>query len=267
MSYAKRSNLTSLRDKVVLITGASSGFGEALAHQCAEEGAKLILLARREEKLSKVKADILASHPSAAIHLVVLDVRDLDRIAALPDALPDEFKQVYVLVNNAGLALGTNHIQDNDLADIKTMLDTNVLAVAAFTKVFSKGMIERNSGHIVNIGSTAGWESYAGGSGYCASKHALRAFTSAARDELVASNIRVTLVSPGAAETEFSLVRFKGAADKAAAVYNGFDPLTAQDVADQVVFALTRPPHVQINDVIVTSVHQSGAKTLARPKA
>ena len=147
------------------------------------------------------------------------------------------------------------------------MLDTNVLAVAAFTKVFSKGMIARNAGHIVNIGSTAGWESYPGGSGYCASKHALRAYTSAAREELVSSNIRVSLISPGAAETEFSIVRFKGDEGKASAVYSGFDPLVAADIADHVLFVITRPPHVQVNDIVVTSVHQAGAKTLARPKA
>lgn len=251
--------------KVVLVTGASAGFGEAIAWRCAELGCKLILLARRQERLDALRQAICSTYPSVSIHTVSMDVRDLKAIEALPGNLPEEFSEVDVLINNAGLALGTQSVQDNVIEDIRTMLETNVLGVVALTKAISVGMVTRNRGHIVNIGSTAGWGAYAGGSGYCASKHALRAFTDAARDDLMATNIRVTLISPGAAETEFSLVRFKGDADKAAAVYKGFAAMNAADVADNVLFAITRPPHVQINDIIVSSVHQSGAKPPARP--
>ncbi|GAX83682.1 hypothetical protein CEUSTIGMA_g11107.t1 [Chlamydomonas eustigma] len=254
-----------LRGKTVLITGASSGFGEAIAWRCAELGGKLILLARRKERLEILQSEITAEYPDVEINLVVMDVRNTEEVQSLPSSLPPAFREVDILINNAGLALGTDPVQSNSIEDIKTMLDTNVLAVAVFTKVFTPGMVAKNSGHIVNIGSTAGHESYAGGSMYCASKHALRAFTNAARDDLVGTDIRVTLISPGAAETEFSIVRFKGDVDKAANVYKGFAAMNAADVADQIVFAITRPPHVQINDIIVTSVHQSGARTIARP--
>eukprot|EP00195_Chlamydomonas_chlamydogama_P012771 CAMPEP_0202892846 /NCGR_PEP_ID=MMETSP1392-20130828/2528_1 /ASSEMBLY_ACC=CAM_ASM_000868 /TAXON_ID=225041 /ORGANISM="Chlamydomonas chlamydogama, Strain SAG 11-48b" /LENGTH=267 /DNA_ID=CAMNT_0049576953 /DNA_START=116 /DNA_END=919 /DNA_ORIENTATION=- len=257
-------NTYDISGQVVLVTGASSGFGEAIAWRCAELGCKLILVARREDRLQAI-ADQLREKYSAAVHVVSMDVRNLDAVAALPAQLPQEFSEVSILINNAGLALGTSPAQDNLMEDMRIMLETNVLAVMAFTKAFLGSMVARNKGHIVNIGSTAGHESYPGGSGYCASKHALRAFTSATRDDVVSSNVRITLISPGAAETEFSIVRFKGDADRAAKVYEGMAAMNAADVADQVVYAITRPEHVQIADIVVMSVHQAGAKTLARP--
>ncbi|KAG1654762.1 hypothetical protein FOA52_015322 [Chlamydomonas sp. UWO 241] len=253
--------------QVVLITGASSGFGEAVAWRCAELGAKLVLVARRKERLEALAAQLVETYPGTRIHVVAMDVRQVELVGALPEELPEEFKQVSILINNAGLALGTQPVQSNFVDDIRTMLETNVLAVAAFMRAFTPGMVERNKGQVVNVGSTAGHESYAGGSGYCASKHALRAFTSSARDDLAGTDVRVSLISPGAVETEFSVVRFKGDAERAASLYAGYAKLVASDIADSIMYIITRPPHVQINDMVVTSVHQSGAKPAAKPYA
>ncbi|EFJ44998.1 hypothetical protein VOLCADRAFT_94686 [Volvox carteri f. nagariensis] len=247
----------------VLITGASSGFGEAMAWRFAEAGCRLVLLARRQDRLESLRDQLHFTY-HVPVHTVQLDVRNIAEVDLLPQQLPEEFATVDILVNNAGLALGTAAVQDNCMDDAVTMIETNVTAVIAMTKAFVQGMIERNRGHIVNISSIAGLEAYGGGSVYCATKHALAAFTTASRHDLVGTNIRVTSISPGAAQTEFSLVRFKGDQDKADAVYQGFDPLTAEDIADNVLYACTRPEHVQIADILVLATNQASAKGIAR---
>ncbi|KAL6753464.1 hypothetical protein V8C86DRAFT_2725577 [Haematococcus lacustris] len=253
-----------LSGKVALITGASSGFGEAIAHRFAELGMRLVLVARREERLRALAA-LLAERHGCEAHVVVQDVCDTAAVEGMVEALPASFQEVHVLVNNAGLVFGTPAAQEVDMGHVKTMFETNILAVIALTKACLKGMLARNDGHIVNLGSTAGHEAYPGGGVYNATKFALSAYTTATRHDLVGTNIRVTAISPGAVETEFSLVRFAGDAARAAAVYEGMAKMTAVDIADNVTYAVTRPPHVQIADLIVTSVHQSGAKYLARP--
>lgn len=220
-------------------------------------------MARRKERLDNLASQLQFTY-HVAVHTISLDVRNIAEVDLLPGQLPPEFGEVDILVNNAGLALGTASIQDNNLDDAITMLETNVTSVIAFTKAFVQGMIERNRGHIVNISSVAGTESYAGGSVYCATKHALAAFTTAARHDLVGTNIRVTSISPGAVQTEFSVVRFKGDQDKADAVYRGFKPMTAEDIADNVLYACTRPEHVQVADILVYATHQCSAKGIAR---
>lgn len=253
----------SLAGQVVLITGASSGIGEACAWRFAEAGAKLVLIARRRDRLEQLAADISAAY-KGGVHSVCLDVRDSAAVLRLPSELPSAFAEVDVLVNNAGLALGTEPVHEMSLDDVSTMLDTNVKQLMVFTRTFTPGMVLRNRGHVINIGSVAGHESYGGGGAYCACKHAVDAFTTAMRHDLVATDIRVTVISPGAVRTEFSLVRFAGDETKADAVYAGFHPLLADDIADNAVYAATRPPHVQVAELLVFATYQSSAKTLAR---
>mmetsp|Transcript_4805 Transcript_4805/g.12624 ORF Transcript_4805/g.12624 Transcript_4805/m.12624 type:complete len:268 (-) Transcript_4805:83-886(-) len=255
----------SIAGQVVLITGASSGIGEACAHRFAEAGCKLVLIARRIEKLEELK-DVIAAKFGVDIHVEQFDVGDVDKIEALRDALPSRFRDVDILVNNAGVALGTSPAQDNVLDDIKTMLQVNVTAVMAFVSAFAPSMVKRNHGHIVNISSIAGHEAYPGGSVYCATKHALDAFSTAARHDLIDKNIRVTAISPGAVRTEFTLVRFGGDADREDSFYQGFVPLNAHDIADNVMYACTRPAHVQIADILVYAAHQSSAKSIHKMK-
>lgn len=247
----------------MLITGATAGIGEACAWRFAESGCKLVLLGRRAERLDSLQGQ-LSERFKVQIQTIVFDVRDIDKVDGLLDVLEPEFKEVDVLVNNAGLALGVAGVQDNDLEDAKNMYQTNVLGVIAFTRTFSRGMVARNSGHIVNISSIAAHEAYAGGSMYCGTKHAVDAFTTAARHDLVGKNIRVTAISPGAVETEFSVVRFKGDESAAKAVYAGIEPLLAADIADQVLYAVTRPGHVQIADIVSYATYQASAKNIAR---
>jgi NADP-dependent 3-hydroxy acid dehydrogenase YdfG len=183
--------------------GASAGIGEACAWRFAEAGCRLVLLARRADRLDALKAELEAAHGSA-VHTVVLDVRDAAGVAALPAALPEAFRGVDILLNNAGLALGVEAADEVDLDDARTMLESNVLSVVGFTRAFTPGMRARNRGHVINISSVAAQEAYAGGSVYCATKHALAALTVAARHDFVGTDIRVTAISPGAVETEFS---------------------------------------------------------------
>lgn len=193
-----------------------------------------------------------------------MDVRDTAGVAALPSALPADFSQVDILVNNAGLALGVDPADALDMNDAITMIECNVTAVVAFTRIFGAAMRERNAGHIINISSIAGKEYYAGGSVYCATKHAVEALTGGARHDFIGTNVRVTGIAPGAVKTEFSVVRFKGDGEKADAVYHGIEPLTAADIADNVLYAATRPPHVQIADITTFATYQASAKGLAR---
>lgn len=255
----------SIAGQVALITGASSGIGEAIAWRFAEAGCRLVLLARRADRLEALAAALLKRY-GAAVHEVALDVRAIERLAGLPEELPPEFRDVDILVNNAGLALGVAPVQENDLEDLRCMVDTNFSSVVALTRAFTPGMIARKRGHVIIMSSIAGQEAYSGGSMYCATKHAVRAFADAARHDLVGTAVRVTTISPGAVKTEFSSVRFKGDQDKADAVYEGFDSLQAADIADNAIYAATRPPHVQVCDITVFATNQCSAKGLARVK-
>lgn len=251
--------------QVVLITGASAGIGEACCWRFAEAGCKLVLLSRRQERLDKLKADLLQAFPDMPeVCCVAFDVQEIDKIADLPSTLPPSHQEVDILVNNAGLALGTASADTNNMSEVMQMLNTNVAGVIAFSRAFLPGMKTRGRGHLINIGSIAGHESYQGGSVYCATKHAVDAFTTAARHDLMGTPIRVTAISPGMVNTEFSTVRFGG--DKAAAdkVYADIEPLVAADIADNVIYSATRPKHVQVADLVVLATNQAAAKSVAR---
>jgi len=256
----------SIRGKVVLITGASAGIGEACAWRFAEAGCKVVIVARRTARLNELKKAIIAEYPDAQVHCVTLDVRKIKMLTKMPSQLPQGFQNIDILVNNAGLALGVDATHEADIANAQQMLETNVLAVVALTKVVSQGMKERNSGHIINISSVAAHEAYARGGVYCASKHAVDALTTAALHDFVDTKIRVTAISPGAVKTEFSMVRFGGDKAKADDVYAGIDPLTAADIADNVIYAATRPEHVQVTEITTFATYQCSAKGLARVK-
>mmetsp|Transcript_1571 Transcript_1571/g.2473 ORF Transcript_1571/g.2473 Transcript_1571/m.2473 type:complete len:266 (+) Transcript_1571:149-946(+) len=253
-----------IKGHVALVTGASSGIGEACALRLAEAGVHLVLVARREDRLVALQRRLRTY--GVEVHVVAMDVADVDDVARLPHVLPSRFAAVDILVNNAGLALGTAGADSIDMKDARTMMDVNVLGLMAFCRAFLPGMKARGRGHVVNLGSIAGHEAYVGGSIYCASKHAVDAFTTSARHDLVGTPIRVTAVSPGAVQTEFSVVRFRGDKAAADAVYKGFRPLSGADVADNVMYALTRPTHVQVCDMVVLASQQSSAKGIHRSK-
>lgn len=223
-----------------------------------------MLVARRADRLAALKATLEGKYGIEA-HTVTMDVRDLAHVARLPEELPEPFAEVDVLVNNAGLALGMEPITSNDLEDVKTMVDTNVTSMIAFMTTFSKGMKARNRGHIITMGSIAGQAGYAGGSVYCATKFAVEGASEAARHDLVGTQVRVTVIEPGAVETEFSVVRFHGDKSKADAVYKGFHPLVAADIADNVIYAATRPPQVQICKMLVLATNQASGSVKATP--
>ena len=218
----------SIAGQTALVTGASSGIGEALVWRLVEAGTKVVMVARREERLVAIKKALAEAFAGSEerVTYITLDVRDLARVEDLPGELPEGFKEVDILVNNAGLALGAAPAQENIIKDVLTMMETNVTAVMAFTKAFTPGMISRGLGHVVNIGSIAGHEAYKGGSVYCATKHAIDAFTTAARHDLAHTPIRVTAISPGAVRTEFSTVRYGGNQEQADAVYTGIEIMT-----------------------------------------
>jgi 3-hydroxy acid dehydrogenase / malonic semialdehyde reductase len=247
-----------LKGKCVFITGASSGIGEACARQFAALGAKLLLCARRTERLSELARTIAKEH-QVAIHYFTCDVRDRVQVTDAFKALPTPWQQVDILVNNAGLALEAQKLQDGDPTDWEQMLDTNVKGLLYVTKAVLPGMLERNSGHIINIGSVAGVEVYPGGAVYCASKFAVRALSDGIKTDVHGSNIRVSEVQPGMVETEFSNVRFKGNAQRADKVYQGFQPLTADDIADTIVYCATRPAHVDVRRLWVMPTAQTSA--------
>jgi NADP-dependent 3-hydroxy acid dehydrogenase YdfG len=248
----------------VLITGASSGFGLSTAWRFAELGCKLVLVARREERLVALKAELEAAYSGLAVHCLRVDMMDTDAVEAMPAALPEAFADVDILVNNAGLALGKAGADATVTSDVVRMVQTNVTGLIVCTAAFTKGMKARGRGHVINVGSVSGHEVYPGGAAYCASKHAVTAFTAGARHDLVGTPIRVTCISPGFAETEFSIVRFKEDEAKAKAVYTDLVPLYADDIADQICYAATRPAHVQIADIICWPTNQAGPTNIAR---
>ena len=251
-----------LSNKTALITGATAGIGAETARQLARMGVHLILTGRRREKLETLKSEILRTHPDVRVMIHDFDITNVDACKALFEIYKDQIPDI--LINNAGLASGADKVQDANLDDWDLMIDTNVKGLITMTRLFVNGMIARNSGHIMNLSSVAGVESYPGGSVYCATKHAVHAFTKALKMDLGHTNIRVSMISPGAVETEFSMVRFKGDAERAAKVYEGINPLIAEDIAEIIVFVLNRPEHVNILDTLVFSVAQSSATQIHR---
>lgn len=244
--------------KIVLITGASSGFGEACAEVFAAGGYQLILNARRKEKLEALKIRLESAYKTS-VYLLPFDVRERETVAAAIKGLPENWKAIDILVNNAGLALGRDYFEDASLDDWDTMIDTNVKGLLYVSKAVVPLMMARGGGHIINMGSIAGKEVYEMGNVYCASKAAVDAVSKGMRADLLRHQIKVTAIHPGAAETEFSLVRFKGDTQKAAKVYEGITPLTGKDIADIVFYCASLPAHVCINDLVVTCTQQANS--------
>ena len=255
---------TPLKDKLVFITGASSGIGRASARAFAAEGARLLLCARRIERLRELESEIKESNPSTKVHLVQLDVRGHAEVEKAIEALPEEWKAIDILLNNAGLSRGLDKLQEGKLEDWDEMIDTNVKGLLYVTRAVVPGMISRERGHIINIGSIAGHEVYPKGNVYCASKFAVDAITQGLRFDLVDTPLRVTAIDPGLVETEFSEVRFHGDKERAKTVYKGLEPLHPEDIAETIVWCATRPAHVQIADVIIVPTNQASAAVVHR---
>jgi 3-hydroxy acid dehydrogenase / malonic semialdehyde reductase len=247
--------------KIALITGASSGIGRAVAYEFAKNGIDLILCGRRTEKLIELQEEI---GDQVNTLILTFDVREKDDVFIAIDSLPNEWKEIDILVNNAGNAHGLGPIQDGDLEDWDNMMDGNVKGLLYVSKAVMPLMIAKNQGHIFNISSIAGKQTYPNGNVYCASKAAVEALSEGMRLDLNPFNIKVTNVAPGAVDTEFSLVRFKGDNKRAEAVYNGFHPLHAEDVAEVIYFAASRPPHVQMADIVLLPTAQASAMVLKR---
>lgn len=248
--------MTSLRDAIVLITGASSGIGAECARIFAEAGAHLILLARRKERLEQLQQQ-LQKHYQVKICYRQCDVRFREQVDAALESLKGKWSQIDVLINNAGLARGFHPIHQGNIEDWEEMIDTNVKGLLYVTRKVLPTMVERNRGTIVNIASIAGREVYPNGNVYCATKHAVRALSQAIRIDTNGKNIRVINVDPGLVKTEFSLVRFRGNTQRAEAVYEGYTPLDPRDVAELVLFCVQRPPHVTIADVLILPTDQA----------
>ena len=244
-------------ERIAVVTGASSGIGEATARGLAGAGYRMVLGARREDRLMAVARELGGRG-------FALDVRDLTSIQGFARAIESEYGQVEVLVNNAGLAAGLQPLAEGSDDDWVQMMETNVIGLLRVTKALLPLLRRAPRAHIVNLGSVAGFEVYPGGVGYTASKHAVRAISKTLRLELVGEPIRVTEIAPGMVETEFSLVRFKGDRERAAAVYQGMQPLTGADVADCIVWAVTRPPHVNIDELVVRPIAQATTRDVAR---
>lgn len=244
--------------KTILITGATSGFGEAMAHVFAAAGNKLIITGRKENLLSALQETLVAKH-NAMVHTLCFDVQNKEAVFAAIKTIPDNFSNIDVLINNAGLALGRDTFQDANLDDWETMIDTNIKGLLYVSKAVLPLMINNKKGHIINIGSTAGVEVYKEGNVYCASKHAVAAISKSMRIDLLPKHIKVTAIHPGAAETNFSNTRFKGDEAKAAAVYEGYKALEAVDVANVAYYVTTLPDHVCINELVVTCTSQANS--------
>jgi NADP-dependent 3-hydroxy acid dehydrogenase YdfG len=253
-----------LDGKIVFVTGASSGIGTACAAAFAREGARLLLCARREDRLEAVAAQI-ASATRAAIQMLNLDVRDQSAVASAIAGLPETWKGIDILINNAGLSRGLSKIHEGLLSDWEEMIDTNVKGLLYVTREVVRGMVERGrGGHVINIGSIAGREAYPGGNVYCGTKAAVRLLTAGMRMDLVDASIRVSAIDPGMVETEFSLVRFHGDAERAKKVYMGMTPLGGEDVAEAAVFIATRPAHVNVAEVLLLPTSQASATIVHR---
>jgi 3-hydroxy acid dehydrogenase / malonic semialdehyde reductase len=248
--------MVSLKDKVVFITGASSGIGESCARAFAAAGARLILAARRADRLEKLAGELKTAHGTAS-RLIALDVRDRRAVESALAALPGEWREIDVLVNNAGLSRGLDKLQEGKIEDWEEMIDTNIKGLLYVSRTVLPGMVERGRGQVINIGSIAGHEVYPAGNVYCATKFAVDALSRGMRLDLNGTGVRVTALDPGMVETEFSRVRFHGDAARAAKVYAGAMPLTPDDIADAAVYCATRPPHVNVSEMIVMPTSQA----------
>lgn len=245
-------------NRTILITGATSGFGKSIAEKFAAEKWNCIITGRREERLLSL-ADQLSATYGIQVLPLVFDVQIKEAVQQQLGSLPETWKNIDVLVNNAGLALGRDNFADADLTDWETMIDTNIKGLMYVSKAIIPHMIERRKGHIINIGSTAGKEVYLNGNMYCATKFAVDAISKAQRMDLLQHHIKVTSINPGAAATEFSLVRFKGDEAKVTASYEGYKPLQAEDIADAVYYCANLPAHVCINDLVITCTAQANS--------
>jgi 3-hydroxy acid dehydrogenase/malonic semialdehyde reductase len=249
-----------MTQKTVLITGASSGIGAACARQLAETGARLILAARRHDKLAALAQTL----DSATTRLLPLDVCQPEAVAAAIAGLPPDWQTIDVLINNAGLSRGLDKQYEASLQDWEEMIDTNIKGLLYVTRAVVPGMVQRGQGHVVNVGSIAGRQTYPGGSVYCATKAAVKALSEGLKLDILGTPIRVTNIEPGLVETEFSEVRFRGDRDRAKSVYDGMTPLTPEDVAEAIVFALTRPAHVTISEIFLMPTDQSSSTLVHR---
>lgn len=252
-----------LKDKTVLITGAASGFGWQTAVEFAKKGSNLIIAARRTQKLKEL-ASLIKKNYNTNVYILTLDVRKKAEVNKAVKALPAKWKNIDILVNNAGLSRGLDKLHEGSLKDWDEMIDTNVKGLLYVSRAVIPLMVKNNRGHVINIGSIAGHEVYPKGNVYCATKHAVNALTSGMRLDLVDTNIRVTTIDPGLAETEFSIVRFRGNVNKAKSVYTGIEPLTPADIADAVIYAASRPENVVIAEMIIVPNKQASGQVVHR---
>ncbi|MCL4547515.1 MAG: SDR family NAD(P)-dependent oxidoreductase [Bacteroidetes bacterium] len=255
--------MASLKNKNVFITGVTSGIGKSCAYAFAAEGANLIISARRLSLVEQIGKDIRNKF-GVKVHTIKLDVQNKTEVDNSIKSLPEEFKKIDILVNNAGLGIGLDKFYDDNPEGWEAMIDTNVKGLLYVTHAVVKGMVERESGHIINIGSLAGHEAYPKGAVYCATKFAVDAITKSLRMDLVEKHIRVSTIDPGMVETNFSMIRFRGDAEKAKNVYKGVDPLTGDDIADAVVFCASRPANVNIAEMLILAGTQASAMVVHR---
>lgn len=255
--------MINLRNSIVCITGASSGIGAACAHAFARSGSRLLLCARRQDRLESMEQE-LRDLGAADIHSFALDVRDRSAVEKAFEELSGEWPEIEILVNNAGLSRGLDPIQDGNYDDWEEMIDTNVKGLLYVSRTVLPGMVTRGKGHVINIGSIAGHEVYPRGNVYCATKHAVGAITKGMQLDLLGTGVRTSTVDPGLVETEFSVVRFRGDAERASTVYQGLTPLTGDDVADGVLYCATRPPHVNVHELLLMPAAQASATMTLR---
>ncbi|MBW6533806.1 MAG: SDR family NAD(P)-dependent oxidoreductase [Mariniphaga sp.] len=251
--------------KIVLITGATAGIGEATSHILAQNNFNLIITGRRNERLVSLKEKI-ENETDANVFILNFDIRNRTETEKALETLPENWNNIDILINNAGLAAGLSRIDNGDTDDWEQMIDTNIKGLLFISRLVSAKMIKRGEGHIVNISSIAGKETYPMGNVYCATKHAVQALTKGMRIDFLKYGIKVTSVAPGAVDTEFSLVRFKGDEQRAKSVYHGFTPLYAQDIAETILFVVTRPKHVNIDDILVMPTDQAYSRDFNREK-
>jgi len=255
--------MVSVKDQIVLITGASSGIGEACARIFAQAGAKLILVARRQDRLEQL-AKQLSKEYACELHLLPLDVCERSGVESALNQLPTPWSAVDILINNAGLSRGLDKLHEASIQDWEEMIDTNIKGLLYMTRSLVPGMVSRGRGHVINIGSIAGHQTYPGGSVYCATKAAVKSISEGLKQDLLGTPVRVSSVDPGMVETEFSNVRFHGDTERAKNVYKGLTPLTPDDVADVIFFCATRSPHVNISEVILMPVDQASVTLVNR---
>lgn len=252
-----------MNQKIALITGATAGIGYETAILLAQNNYNLILTGRRNDRLNTIKEKL---ETEFSIHILLLnfDIRIRKETESALNGIPENWRAIDVLINNAGLAAGLGPVNSADVDDWENMIDTNVKGLLYTTRIVTPWMIERQTGHVVNISSIAGKEAYPSGSVYCGTKHAVQAISKAMRIELMPHGIKVSTIAPGAVDTEFSLVRFRGDHEKAAQVYKGFSPLVAKDIAETILFVLSRPAHVNIDDLLIMPTNQASARDFNR---